>query len=126
VVDDEHQVARVEGRVDAPGGVGDENGFAAQASEKAHTEDDAFGFVTFVQVHSALHAGDFHVVYLSQGQDTCVADNARNGHFGYVRVRNANGVFEGVAEGTQSGAEHHADERRLGTAVANGGDGLVE
>ena len=60
VVADEDERALLIIEIDAAGGIGEDDGADAHASEDAHGEDNLLRRIAFVEMDAALHDGDSH------------------------------------------------------------------
>ena len=95
--------------IDASGGVGEDDGANAHASEDADGERDFLRGISFVEMDAALHGGDGDVCRLCRSPSSGVADGGRAREGGDVGVGDAGGVGERVGEAAEAGAEDEAD-----------------
>jgi hypothetical protein len=102
VVLDQHKRALLVFQVDAAGGVGEDDGADAHASEDADREGDFLCGIAFVEVGASLHRGHGDVSYVANDHLAGVADGSRTGECGDLRVGNSRRVGEGVGEGSEA------------------------
>ena len=115
--------------VDAAGGVGDDEGFAADEAEDAGGEGDLGEGVALVGVDAALHDGDRDSGDGAENEVAGVAFYGRAGEVGDLGVGDARGASDVVGEVAEAGAEDDADvgfQVRRGADVVSGGLGVAE
>ena len=115
--------------VDAAGGVGDDERFAADEAEDAGGEGDLGEGVALVGVDASLHDGDGNSGDSAEDEVAGVAFDGGAGEVGNLRVRNAGGAADVVGEVAEAGAEDDADvgfQVRRGAGVVGGGLGVAK
>jgi len=125
VVGDGDDGALGETGADAAGGVGDDEGFAAEKAEDAGGEGDLGEGVALVGVDAALHDGDGDVGDVAEDEFAGVALNGGLGEVRDVGVGDGCGGLDVRGEGSKARAEDDADGGSNRGAGANvGGCGL--
>ena len=97
--------------VDAAGGVGDDEGLAADEAEDAGGEGDLGEGVALVGVDAALHDGDGDAGDSAEDEVAGVAFDGGAGEVGNLGVGDAGGAADVVGEVAEAGAEDDADVR---------------
>src|SRR5580700_3181988 len=95
----------------AAGGVGEDDGFDAEAGKNANGKGDVLRRVAFVEMDAALHASDFDAVDLADDELAGVADSGGAGEVRDFCVGDPRGAGELVSEGAEAGAEDERDFR---------------
>jgi hypothetical protein len=129
VIGDGDQRALPETGVDASGGVGYDESFAAEQAEDASGKCDFADVVTLVGVNTALHDGYGDFVDGAEDKVSGVALDGGGGEVGDFGVGDANGVFDLSGEVAEAGAEGDADDGPGGSGgadVIDGGLGVSE
>ncbi len=124
MVGDDNDGALREGRADASGGVGDDEGLATEEAEDAGGEGDLIHAVAFVGMDAALHDGYGDARDGAQDEVAGVADDGGLGEVWDVSVGDAGGGFDVGGEVAETGAKDDAEggrERRLVADVVGGG-----
>ncbi len=114
---------------DAAGGVGDDEGGAAEQAEDASGEGDLRERVAFVGVDAALHDGYGDAADGAEDELAGVADDGGERPVGDVGVGDGGGGFDLGGEVAETGAEDDAEgglEGGLGADVVGCGLGLLE
>ena len=112
--------------VDAAGGVGDDEGFAAEEAEDAGGEGDLGEGVALVGVDAALHDGYGDSGDVAEDEFAGVAFDGGLREVGDVGVGDGGGVFDLRGEVAEAGAEDDAEARGEwgeGADVVGGGGG---
>ena len=107
VVCNKHQIARLPVQVDAAGGVGDDQGIAAQQAEHPHRVGHLLIGVALVVVHTALHNSHLLPLQGAEHQLTLVAGGGGHLEMGDILIRHGNGVFHNIAHVAQAGTQDH-------------------
>ena len=126
VVRDDHQLAGLVVDVDAAGGVGQHQAAHAQAAQHAGREGHLLERVALVVVHPAGHDRHRHAVGEAHHQLALVADRGRDGEVGDLAEGDVGGALQGLGEGPQPRAQHHADPRLQGALRADQPRGLLD
>jgi len=111
VVADEHQRPRAEARVEAAGGVGQQDRTRAQAFEEEYRLDDEAGVVALVEVEPPLEHDDGPLLQRTQQQPAGMAGGGRGRPARHVREGNRLDVPELVGQAAQARAEHDPELR---------------
>jgi hypothetical protein len=111
------------GGVDPAGGVGDDEGFAAEQAEDASREGDLGNGVALVGVGAAFHNDDGDAGDVAEDEASGVAWDAGGREVGDFGVRDGGWRFDLSGEGSEAGAEDNADGRNEGDAAADMGGG---
>ena len=108
LVSDEHQVARLPAGVDTAGGVGDNEGVAAQQAQHPDGVGHRLVGVALIVVHPALHDGHPLSLQLPKHQAALVAGGGGGLEVGDILIVDENGVFHLIPQVAQAGAQHHS------------------
>ena len=100
--------------VDAAGGVGDEEGAAAEKGEDAGGKAELSGGVALVGVHAALHDGDGCAGDGAEDEATGVADDGGLGEVGDCGVGDGGGGVDLGGEVAEAGTEDDPEARGCG------------
>lgn len=92
VVGDDHEVADVELRIHASGGVAHKERLDAELIHDTHGECYFLHGVALVEMEASLHGHDVLASQLAEDEFACVALNGRYGEVGYVLVRYLGGI----------------------------------
>src|SRR5580704_4282985 len=111
VIADDDEASLGEFFLDAAGGVGEDDGFDAEAGKNANGKGDVLRRVAFVEMDAALHASDFDAVDLADDELAGVADSGGAGEVRDFCVGDPRGAGELVSEGAEAGAEDERDFR---------------
>ena len=109
VVAHDHERAGPEARVEAAGGIGQDDDPRAERLEQQDRLDDESRVVALVQVEAALEHDDRSPAELAQEQPADVARGRRRRPAGQVRERDRDRVDEVVGEVAETRPEHDAD-----------------
>ncbi len=125
VVREDNEASLGVGCVDPPGGVGDDEGLAAEETEDACREGDLRHGVTFIGVDAALHDGYGDACDRSEDEFAGVSGDGGLGETGDVGVGDRRGVLNLGGEVAEAGAENDAEDRGdRGLGVDVGGCGF--
>jgi len=97
--------------VDSPGGIGDDERFAAEEAEDASGEGDFGERVALVSVDAALHDGDWDSGDVAEDKLAGVAFDGGLREVRNLGVRNGGRVFDLRGEVAEAGAEDDAEAR---------------
>ena len=111
VIADEDQRALAVLRVDAAGGVGQQQRPHSQASKNANRERRLLRRVAFVLMHTALHDRDRHLAEFANDQPAGVADGGRAREKRNLLVNDRDRGLQVAGEISQAGAEHDGNAR---------------
>ena len=111
VVANHHQRALAVIEIDRAGGVGEDGGADAEASEDAHRKHHFPARISFVAMDAALHRGDGNFATLSDYEKAGVSCDGGAREAGNFLVRDSRGGSEFVGESAKAGAEDERDFR---------------
>ena len=107
-------------RVEAAGGVGQQDRPRTEATHEQHRLDHQARIVALVEVEPALEQDDRHARQLAEEQPTGMAGGGRGRPAGQVGERDGDGAVEVVRQAAEPRAEDDAD---VGHEVRTGADG---
>ena len=111
MIADDHQIADVEGVVNATGGVGDEQAADTEEGHDTDREGDLIHAVAFIIMEAALHGHDRLTAEAAEEEVAFVARGRGAREVGDGGVGDGGGVGEAVGQGAEAAAE---DDGRLG------------
>ena len=111
VVGDEHQLSGLPIGTHASGGVGDNQGLAAQQTQHPHGVSDLLIGITLVVVHPSLHHRHIFPFQSAKHQLSLVAGGGGGLEVGDLTVGHHDGILHLVTQVTQTGAKHHGHIR---------------
>ena len=112
VIPEDHDVPGAVGRVDASGGVGEDDGLDAQQLQHPDGDDQLLEGIALVGVEAAGHAGHPFPGHGAEEQLPGVGGHGGEQEVGDIGVIHLDGVLDGLGEGSQAGAQDNAHLRR--------------
>ena len=109
MVPDDHHVSGAVVRVDAPGGVGEDEGPDAQQLQHPDVNDQLLKGVALIGVKAAGHADNPPARHGAEDQLPGVGGHGGEQKVGDVGVVHFHRVLDGLGEGSQAGAQNDAD-----------------
>ncbi len=110
MVFDEHQIPGLQVRVDATGGIRDDERLAPEVARNAHGQCDLVWRVPFVEMNASLKAQDLRPFHLAEDNPARMPRHRGLGIAFQLLGRNGDRILELIGEGTQPGAQN---QRRL-------------
>ena len=111
VIGDQHQIAGTERKIYTAAGVGQYQCFHTQSSQNPDRQGDFLLRESFVIMNSSLQDHNGLVSFPSKDQGTAVTGYCRYGKIGNLRIRDADGVVQGIGIVTQTAAQNQTDFR---------------
>ena len=115
----QHEVAGVEGRVHAAGGVGQEQYLRAQLLHEPRRQHYVVYAVALVVVHAALHADDGRLAEIAEDELAGMSRHGGDGEAGDVCIRHLALDLQVDGEASQPAAQHQS---RLGHEIRPSAD----
>jgi hypothetical protein len=109
VVGDEHDVSRTKGRVQAAGGVGDDQDLDAQHLHHAHREGNLGHRIALVVMSAPLHHRHTLPFQPAHDEPAHVPFHGRGREMGDLAIGNGDALLDGIGQRVQAGAQDQAN-----------------